>query len=133
MVVVWECCLNLAICRADDFIMKSIKNHDAYSPRLSRIGSFFAAKAGGKGWEMDEWVKLKATQNMRLWSCARRSQTDVRAEKEIRRPYSSPVHSLLGEEHRPDSSEHQQKPVAAEFKSSEVNNALITARLLCYS
>lgn len=48
----WQLCgnaaLNLAICPADNFIMKSIKNHDAYSSRLSPIGSIsvFAAKAG---------------------------------------------------------------------------------------
>ena len=70
--------LNLAICRADDFIMKSIKNHDAYSSRLSRIGSFSAAKAGGRvGKWMGGWVRLKV--HMRLWTQAR-SQTVVRVQ-----------------------------------------------------
>lgn len=36
----WEWCLNLAICRANDFIIKSIKNYDVYSPRASRFPVF---------------------------------------------------------------------------------------------
>ena len=46
MTVVWEWGLNLAVCRADDFIMKPIKNHDAYSSRLSRSAAFLRRKQG---------------------------------------------------------------------------------------
>ena len=56
MAVLWECRLNLAICHANDFMIKLIKTHDASSsPRLIRIGSFFSrgeseGKGLGSGW-----------------------------------------------------------------------------------
>jgi len=102
MAVLWECRLNLAICHANDFMIKLIKTHDASSsPRLIRIGSFFlAAKARGKGWEVDGWIRLRATHAAMIIGsitnrCSRKQPSLLPPE----------LYLLEEESSRPDSSE----------------------------